>query len=221
MRKVVLLDFDGVVLKNHAANVQVSKRAGIYTWRATKRQLGFRQASELCRNVYIGYGHTVKGLQEIGVSASLAEYNNFVYSTIDYKKLREVNNTFEEVRKLSTYCQQNDIETYMFTNAPYSWVENMLQDEYDIISHFPDVRRYVGVSSDDEVYLKPGKHIYDAITDKFQGYKQIIFVDDSASNFKPCVKNSLWTNVLYCTSKNKLTEKMYLTNSLEDVVELL
>lgn len=221
MRKVVLLDFDGVVLKNHSANIQVVKRAGIYTWRATKRQIGFRQASELCRNVYVGYGHTVLGLQSIGVDANLTDYNKFVYSTIDYKKLRPTNNSFEEVRALSNFCQQNNIETYMFTNAPFVWVEEMLQDEYDILAHFPDIRRYIGVSSDNEKYLKPSKDIYEAINQKFKDYKQIVFVDDNSSNFKPCNDHPLWTNVLYCTTKNKISNKTYLANSLTDVTELL
>jgi FMN phosphatase YigB (HAD superfamily) len=227
MAKVVLLDFDGVVLQNRVADTSVVRRAGIYTWKAVNRvprspsEIGIRQASDLCYNVYKGYGHTVSGLQAIGVDATLADYNKMVYSTIDYKKVRAHNNNLTGVRNLITQCKLDGTEIYMFSNAPPSWMEGVLKDDADILEHVPDVRTVLGISADDDKYLKPQKAIYDAITQEFLRCQKIVFIDDNVGNMKYTIDRPLWTNLVFGTCSKKINNTLHFVSSFDDIMAIV
>lgn len=225
MRKAVLLDFDGVVLRNKVADSCVSRRAAIYTWKAVNNvprsmsEISIKQAGDLCYSVYKGYGHTVLGLQAIGVDASLKDFNRMVYSTIDYDKVRAHNNSMDGVRKLIEHCRHEGTDIFMFSNAPYTWIENVLKNDADIIESIPDVRDVLGVSADDSAYLKPQRTVYDAASSKLmqqQRYDKIILVDDNAANlWQP------WTNLLYGTCSKKISNTLRLVSSFDDVIDVV
>lgn len=133
-KKVVLLDYDGVVLRNQIANSVVAKKAGLFTRNVmsthNKQIVSLKSSEELCFNLYKGYGHTLLGLQAMGPqmsSVTLNQYNNFVYSHIDYDDLITHNNDMEDIKKLAKFCLQESIPIYMFSNSPKYWIENTLK----------------------------------------------------------------------------------------------
>lgn len=228
LKKVVLVDFDGVILRNKQADVQVAKRAGIYTWRKinsikshNQKLISPNQASDISYNLYKGYGHTLTGLKSIGVpNCHMKDYNKLVYDTIDYEKLRKYNNNFDDMRELINYCIEHHHEIYFFSNAPYRWMYNILKDNQDILSSVHDVRKVLDINEDDENYLKPYAHIYDKINSHFQK-ENIIFIDDNIGNFKPIINNITWTNILFCSSNKKINNRLYFVDDLVKMINII
>lgn len=228
LKKVVLIDFDGVVLRNKTADVQVAKRAGIYTWRKMNNirshnhnLVSPKQAEDICYNLYKGYGHTLIGLKSTGVpNCHMKDYNKLVYDTLDYEKIRSFNNNFDELRILINHCLQHHHEIYFFSNAPYRWMYNVLKDNQDILSSVDDVRKVLKINEDDENYLKPFPQIYDKINSHFYT-ENIVFIDDNIGNIKPVINNIAWTNVLFCSADKKINNRMYLTNDLIKAINII
>lgn len=228
LKKVVLVDFDGVVLRNKSADVQVAKRASIYTWRKFNNikshnhtLISPKQAEDICYNLYKGYGHTLTGMKHIGIpNCHMKDYNKLVYDTIDYDKLRSSNNNFNDLRTLINYCHENNHDIFFFSNAPYRWMYNMLKDEQDIISSVDDVRKVLHINDDDESYLKPYDLIYDKINSHFKN-ENIVFIDDSIGNMKPVINNVAWTKIIFCSANKKINNKLYLVDDLENTINVI
>jgi FMN phosphatase YigB (HAD superfamily) len=226
-KKVALIDFDGVVLRNKKADTCVAKRAGIYTWKAVSNvprsmsQIGIRQANDLCYNLYKGYGHTLLGLNAMGVTSNLEDYNKMVYNTIDYKKLREENNDFTDLRRFLDYCKQENIDTYAFSNAPNTWLQNTLLDDSDILACMPDVRTVLKVNANDATYLKPQPAVFSAINSGFYDYDKIVFIDDNISNMRHTLHNNKWKNLLFGSSSKKINNNLFLVSGFDDVIDVI
>lgn len=228
MQKVVLVDFDGVALRNKTADVQVAKRASIYTWRKinnvktyNNQMISPKHAEDICYNLYKGYGHTLPGLKSIGIKdCSMKEYNKMVYDTIDYNKVRKDNNDFNDLRSLISYCHEFNHLIFFFTNAPYRWISNTLRDHNDILHSMYDIRKVINVNEDDEIFLKP----YDIIFEKIGSYfsqENIVFIDDNIGNMKPVIHNLAWTNIVFCNAEKKINNRLYFTNDLSKVVDII
>jgi FMN phosphatase YigB (HAD superfamily) len=226
IKKVVLVDFDGVVLKNKVADAKVAKRAGIYTWnrlnnlRPHNGLIGPKQGDDICFNLYKGYGHTLLGLKDIGIDSNMKDYNKVVYDTIDYSLVRESNNSFDEVRELINYCHECQYDIFMFSNAPYRWIENTLADDKDILLSMEDVRKVIGIDEDDDKFLKPQKHIYDVI-DAYFNRENIVFVDDNIGNIRPVMDKLTWTNFVITTSNKKINNRLHFADGLHHVMEII
>lgn len=226
MKKVLLLDFDGVVLRNKVADVQVVKRAGIFTWKACNKIprssniISVKHANELCYNLYKGYGHTLTGLKAVGVKSTLADYNHIVYSTIDYPKVRDSNNDFNDIRQLLQYCAEQQILIYTFSNAPELWINSILKTEPDILQSIMDIRGVLGIKDFDDLFLKPRKEVYDAIDERFNAGK-IYFVDDNMVNFQNSMCRPNWTNILFSNFNKKINNNMYIADGTEGVMNIL
>lgn len=227
-KKLVLIDFDGVVLRNKAASSLVAKRAGLYTWHALQNRknkyqnysIGVSESLELCANLYKGYGHTLLGLKDLNISSSLKEYNDYVYSSINYDNLIIHNNHMHDVYQLTNFCNAIDVPILMFSNSPKLWIENMMACNRDLLDTLIDVRDTLHIQDDDATFLKPNKDIYDLISKVFYNY-ELIFVDDSACNIKAPLKNKQWKNVLFCDINDTISDRLYFINSLEKVNNML
>lgn len=228
LKKVVLVDFDGVVLRNKTADIQVAKRASIYTWKKINEIKSYnhklispKQADDISYNLYKGYGHTLSGLKYTGIpNCHMKDYNKFVYDTIDYEKIRKFNNDFDDLRVLIDYCIEHHHEIYFFTNAPYRWMNNVLKDNSDILSSVNDVRKVLNIDEDDENFLKPYSNIYDKINSHF--YKEnIVFIDDNVGNIRPVIDKITWTNILFCNADKKINNKLYFINDLTKSIHII
>lgn len=230
MRKVVLVDFDGVVLRNKIADARVAKRAGIYTWKHVNQHrssqnnhkiITLSQGEDMCYNLYKGYGHTVLGLKGIGLSrCNIKDFNRLVYDTLDYPTIRKSNNDFDDVRKLINYCHECQYDMFLFSNAPFRWMSNMLKDDEDILIAMQDIRKRLEIDDDDERYLKPNQYIYDIICSSFPK-ENIVFIDDNINNIKPVMDKLTWTNIVRSTMNRKINNKLYLVDSLHSVIDII
>jgi FMN phosphatase YigB (HAD superfamily) len=228
IKKVVLVDFDGVVLKNKLADKSVAKRAGIYTWKKINNHkpinnynISPSQADDMCYNLYKGYGHTLTGLKHIGINdCNMKEYNKLIYDTIDYKKVCRENNNFDDMRILINYCHECQYEIFFFSNAPYRWMSNILKNDEDILSSVDDVRRVLGINEDDDNFIKPQSSIYDKINSHFNK-ENIVFIDDNIGNIKPVINNVTWTNIVFSSANKKINNRLFFADSLERVTDII
>lgn len=221
MQKVLLLDFDGVVIKHAKSSYEISRRSQNFVQMITKVQ-NETQARNLNVHLYKNYGHTVLGLQKMGYKVSVEDFNKYVYSDLNYNKL------FEDIRRtnredirsfteLSSFCRNQKIPVYMFSNAPNEWcgtiMDMMLQNE----------TFYNFVDTSDQ--LKPSFVLYENISYKFKG-KKIVFVDDSFINFTNTFCNKQWTNIHYTSDEytlscNKNNKKVFTINNLDKIYDFL
>lgn len=228
MQKVVLLDFDGVALRNKVADIQVAKRAGVYTWRKINNVKSYnhklispKQADDICYNLYKSYGHTLIGLQNIGIhDCNMKEYNKFVYDTIDYTKTRLSNNDFNDLRILINYCNEYNHLLFFFSNAPYRWISNVLKNDKDILNSIYDIKKVINIDEDDETFLKPYKQIYEQIKKYFKN-ENIVFIDDNIGNMKQVMDDITWTNIVFSTADKKINNRLYFVNDLTKVVDII
>lgn len=230
MRKVVLVDFDGVVLRNKVADVKVAKRAGIYTWQQLNKHkprgtvsgiVSPSHGDQICYNLYKGYGHTVVGLKGIGLKESnMNDYNKLVYDTLDYDVIRKNNNSFDDVRVLINYCHECHYDIFMFSNAPMRWIKNILKNDEDVLAAMPDVRQVLEIDENDERFLKPGPLIYDTVSSCFNR-ENIVFIDDSIGNMRPVLDKLTWTNIVMSSANKKINNRLYFVDSLANVIDIV
>lgn len=226
-KKLVLIDFDGVILRNQHASNLIAKRAGLYTWHSLQSRqkkyhnfsVGLNESVDLCANLYKGYGHTLLGLKNLNLNTSLHDYNKYVYSDINYEKLVMHNNNMHDVHKLVNECNENNIPILMFSNSPKIWIENMLSCQPILFESIVDVRDTLHIKDDDDIFLKPNIEIYNLISKVFYNYN-LIFIDDSVGNIKTSLSNPQWTNVLFGGINEKINNNLYLINSLEKTIEI-
>lgn len=219
MQKVLLLDFDGVLLKHSRSSFEISKRSQNFV-RMTTNVVNDNEARHLNANLYKNYGHTVLGLQRMGYKVSVADFNKYVYSGINYDELftdfkRTNSQDIRSFTELAKFCRSQKIPIYIFSNAPNEWcgtiMDMMLQN--DTFYNFVD-------TSDE---LKPSFVLYENVSYKFKG-KKIVFVDDSFINFTNSFRNNQWTNVHYTSDKytiNKNNNNLYTIDSLDKIYDFL
>lgn len=185
--KVLLLDFDGVVLRRHPCFHEVKSRCVAYVRKTT------RCADPKLFNQYLykTYGHTVIGLQKDGhKTAEVSEFNDYVYRTFPYETyFADIKEThadhIEDVSNVLQDAKNDDIDTYLFTNAPHIWCHSVL--------YFMDLPRLPILPM--EGLLKPQPDVYKLVSSYFPQSK-ITFVDDSPINFQPILNDKQWNNVL-------------------------
>jgi FMN phosphatase YigB (HAD superfamily) len=224
MKKVLLLDYDGVVLRNRTASSLITKRAGLFTQSVFTRKnnitITTKDASDLSYNLYKGYGHTLLGLNGIGLkNVLLKDYNNFVYSHIDYDELIMENNDMKDINHIVSTCKAQKIDVFFFSNAPRVWIYNTLKRNKYLSTNICDVRDILEISDNDCTFLKPKSEIYDALEERFKN-NVIVFVDDNSYNMTYTINKNNWINVLYCGVNSDVSDNMYLTRDLKSLVKL-
>jgi hypothetical protein len=147
--------------------------------------------------MYESCGHTVTGLQSLGYAASVDKFNKYVYGCLDYGKLRILSEEqFKEDAKHMTnllkYCANHNIDAYIFSNAPPTWINTSL---YYLIE---DVQRLnVSILPQTATYLKPTSHMYTMLEQTtLNSYSRIVYVDGKFINILPIVGRPKWEGVL-------------------------
>jgi FMN phosphatase YigB (HAD superfamily) len=194
MNKAILLDFDGVILKQCAAHDHVQRRCQMYTQKKIKDA-----SPELSNHLYKTYGHTVLGINAVKKSrvAAKDEFDTFVYSNIDVSwfrdlKTRDHQKHLKQVMKLINKCVAVDVPIYIFSNAPVSWCDSAML----AMDPSGDLLRYM-TQIDNGMLLKPEADIYNKVSSLLKVDK-ICFVDDNLINFTNIMNNNMWKKVWYC-----------------------
>lgn len=205
-KKVLLLDVDGVVFNHRGLLRKVGNKVVNYV----ARQLNVEQyeAEGINHLLYSQFGHTYIGLKRIyNIDNTIDDFSAFVYNDEMLDKLHstplngELLKNSTEVRLIANMCKMNDIDMYMFSNAPYVWCRTvvdvlMLQDlfSYDQI-----------LCCDHDVFqgsLKPQKRVYDTVANVISHKHrdddiQLIYVDDSFTNLLPVLGDSRWRPIYF------------------------
>lgn len=184
MSKCLLLDFDGVMLKNKGLSTYQQRRSAKFVQKHTYMNLS--TCEELNRLYYPTYGHTVTMLNKLfNSNTTLEEYNEFVF---DRKQLKRLNNlldketinhmiSFEKFIDKSNTNQ--DVSWSIFTNAHINW-----------ILHFCERIGLQGFAEDKVIwpveltYLKPNEDAYISVEKQFDSTDTFIFIDDSLVNIQ-------------------------------------
>lgn len=189
-RVAVLLDFDGVVLKKSPLLKTVIHRCNRYV----QKHLGIKNPAmveEVNRQLYESCGHTVLGLNRMGVPASVAEFNKHVY---DFIELPTVPWDASEVEQLYKACMDMDASLHIFSNAPDGWVKPLLR-----AAGSPVLMEIPTLSCVTNTLLKPQGPAYDAVEDIVRA-DRYVFVDDKLINLLPVCKRPSWSPVLFSNS---------------------
>lgn len=183
-QRVALVDFDGVVLRNAKAQGFVAQRVEKFV----EGQLKFRHPASLQRfnkELYQSYGHTWLGLQDMGLTSSLEEFNHAIYSQVDPQlELSRMEKAQWDVFYHTMRSWR--IPIYLFSNADPSWC-----------AHFLCPRTYVyGFVQEvcGELPLKPHPQVYHALDAHFPA-SEFLYWEDKWRNFQPCLHNPRWTSV--------------------------
>jgi hypothetical protein len=208
VRIALLLDFDGVIMKRNPLFPDVSKRCHKYIQKYIPIR-NIENVEELNTQLYQATGHTVLGLQQLGFPASVSEFNQYIYDSLDFKKLSiiEMENKEENMQftSLLCFCNENNIDPYIFSNAPPKWVSTTLSymlPKSDLLSR-------VRILKNPHNKLKPTTSLYDSIEDNVLfDYDQIVFVDDKVINLLPVICRPKW-NVMLLT--NAIQDEPYLS----------
>ncbi len=186
-RKIILLDFDGVVLCSPAADKFIRQRCerfvSCYTGIRNERTI-----KKLNTFLYKKHGHTVAGLKQMTKKRiSLYSFNEAIYDNIDYCELRANMKRNEFNVKLLENAQRDYDDVYIFSNARSDWVYNICSS----FGHKLDAR----VLDVSDYFLKPDKSAYKLVETMVEPYKSLVYIDDSAVNINAAPEH--WTKLHY------------------------
>lgn len=180
MARKLLLDFDGVVLKNQRLKQYQLDRSASFVRKTTNIKLA--SCKDLNAKYYPRYGHTVTMLRKMfNKKVTLEEYNEYLYSPTKLRWLKRFidKDTFEHghgFNDVFRFCNDNHIGCYIFTNVHIDWVVYFSE-----LMGLSIEQKNVIWPSHLEL-LKPRPAIYDTIQEVFEPSSRFYFVDDSETN---------------------------------------
>ena len=210
----LLLDFDGVVLRNHPIGNIIVKRCQALVHKSIKH-VDVESCKKINKQLYESTGHTVLGLQRLGfMDLSISEFDKLVYEKIDYKvELATIADTHKKdiqgIRNIYKYCEEAGIDTWIFSNAPDSWCYS--------ISHMMDIPILPSTRSL-VTTLKPNPQCYAEVEKKVKSDKYI-FVDDKMMNLVNAPEG--WTCVWMSDTKERLSDTFFAIEDFDDLHPIL
>jgi len=208
--KYVLLDFDGVIYKNHFAHRMIAERSSRFCSQYLNKCSDYG-LDKMHMHLYKTYGHTVIGLQKMGFDVNVQEYNDYVFSKLNLYGMDNEFDNKKEFLDMIAHCNANGVGVYIFSNAPSNWVIPLLEkmncevNEGDII---------------EPIYLKPTEEMYDLVDERFKGDK-IYFVDDNLVNFQNLYKRDNWIKIHFTDTNERYGKDLYAISRLEYVKNIV
>jgi len=233
--KVLLLDMDGVVLHQPNIHSFVAMRVSAFVRRKLTPiipNISYEKAENINRALYMTYGHTLIGLNSVfNTNTSIAEFNSHVYDnvTMDYipnfQDDSMMRKNANEVLQVLEQCHFREIPVYIFSNAPIRWNRTVLD-----MMGLPIRTDYI-LGSDHPVFdkrglLKPQAGLYHEVSHlmnyRHSSSHELVFVDDSLMNLRPCMGNGKWHPVLFNQKMVSLdTDIMSICPNMISTLELL
>jgi FMN phosphatase YigB (HAD superfamily) len=199
---MLLVDFDGVVLRNPRCMRYQSDQSAKFVQKVTGMSL--KSSEALNHQCYPRYGHTVTMLNKLFNNiTTLEEYNDFVFEprkiseVLDSELDLQTRKHFRSFEPLFDRCTRAQINTAIFTNASLSWVE------YCSNKISPTLLKSIQV-----VYprttkeMKPDPRAYDNVELLFPDKEEYWFVDDSKANLIEPSKRDNWIPFYYTQSSS-------------------
>lgn len=184
-RPLLLLDVDGVLLRDKALHMHLERNVHTYV---AKKLPKARDPVRVARMLYSKYGHTGKGLMH-AFQIDTSDFNKSIYTKDLMSHLwsvisgPEFQSDAAEIHELS-----HRWDIHLFSNAPMTWT-------FPVASAIGDSVRIPRTN----FYLKPDPRAYM----KFPQQRRKVFVDDTIQNLRTARYFETWTPVLFCeTEKN-------------------
>lgn len=227
-RHLILVDFDGVIVKNRAAGSYVKHKIEKFVQKVTPIK-DPKLAEIYNKELYTSHGHTLLGLRKHGCDVSLAEFNKYLYGdTRCYSDLKMDDKEMNEWRTFRDEMKKKGYELKLFSNSGKQWMSHFLKDDADADSDLFEFHDFLDKFRDEPIYdslLKPRREIYDMI---MSNYKKSVyyFIDDKVTNFAYIQNDPRWiklwlTNYDSSDHLRKIGDRYYATSSLSDVSLLL
>jgi FMN phosphatase YigB (HAD superfamily) len=229
--KILLLDMDGVVFRQPHVYKFVSMRVVSYVQKKLKpilTDINYHYAEQINTMLYTSYGHTLIGLNSIfNTNIDMNEFNRAVYDDITLNYMRyfkydpKVIEYSNEVRQTIHRCHEKDIPVYIFSNAPICW-SNAILEATDLVIEKNNILGPEHPLFDEGGQLKPMPRLYNGV-ERLLCYRhgeksEIIFMDDSISNLRPCIHMEKWKPILLNQDMPKLnTYKISLVSNIKDL----
>jgi hypothetical protein len=198
----LLLDFDGVVLKN----THTLKHQNMRSLQLVQKHSGFdisycKKLKQRWRPVYKQTVPLINGLFKKNVS--LYEYQDFVFDPRYYTELikdidEETVLHMKEYEKLIQHCEKNKIPWHIFTNARIDWVLY-----FSCIAGIKiKEENIIWALENDFTYLKPYYHSYQKVENMFPETKKFVYADDTYFNLEPVQKKDKWQTIYICNNES-------------------
>lgn len=177
MGRTILLDVDGVLIRDRNLLNQVSVGAARYVGSKLPHE---KNPVQLNRLLYKAYGHTATGLEkEYGIDTS--DFDKKVYNRKLLEQLDdflEFSEDFQKDAKTVRRLLSMGYEVELFSNAPLVWTDPVRQ-------------ALDGFRVSTGEYSKPNIQTYL----KFDKSVNYIFIDDTVCNLMPCILFKNWTPI--------------------------
>lgn len=206
--KVVLFDVDGVIYRNRPMLLAVKRKIARYVKtrieKSQKTYLSYSDAERISDNLYVKYGHTLRGMWQIyGCEREfpIEDFNEYVYDDDMINMLTaqlagsELN---EDLKQYVRLCKHNhdDVKFGIFSNAPTSWCR-------PIVSHYGlEINPFMMYTSSHSLFgqrFKPDASLYEdiATTIAMDHELPIRFIDDSEVNIAAVAGKPEWAPVKF------------------------
>ena len=216
MRKAVIVNFDGVILKNSIANKYIS--SSIKTYVQCKLQTTNKSIIDtFSKRVNSDYTYTEHGY------SGLAEFNYHVYDSCDAKmKYNMIQMTPEETGewyRFKEICDTHGVEVLIHTNATINWVRNFIPQEHNhtlVLCEYLENFSYVSDPSIKSTIM------INFIKEKYSK----AFLIDTTLNSLIVNGNSFYTRIWFdstisCDSHILLNPGFYAINNLEQIGSII
>lgn len=173
----IVLDYDGVIFKNPYAMEMISNRSAQYV--SKKLKMSYANARMVNSTRYKIHGHTVKYLNDVGVDATIDEYNDFVFNSIDWNdiEMNIRNADYDPIVDIYLLNKIQNQKCVLFSNAPRIWIEKTLES----LGTKPDIMFDTMFTCETFDQLKPNPMVYKDIEEKYPE-TDLLFIDDSILN---------------------------------------
>lgn len=190
-RKIALVDFDGVVLRNTQAQRYMMERVEGFV----EKRMRFRNPKMLQKfnaELYQTYGHTLIGLRNMGVNASLKEFNQYLYTDIDPTLMltKEEKIQWDIFYHMMMYL---GIPIYFFSNASREWCAHFVDPNVYKVGFVQD--EWNGLHDDMRIQLlKPDEMVYTMMKTQYPK-AHFLYWEDKLVNFKHITNDPQWTKI--------------------------
>ena len=209
--RVLLMDFDGVLLRHPAVLGRIQRRVVTYVQQNVKGgYLSETDAARVNRDLYGRYGHTHTGMKKLFLPHTrLSSFNAFVYDPVFLNELYKTYGKDPEVLsgiqqwnawfddQLSSDAGEVD-KVAIFTNSPAAW-PTMWLDAAGLLNRFQEIlgSDHVLFEGREDSLLKPNKQLYMRLENYHDPHQMLYFVDDSPVNLEPLVHRPQWIPMLF------------------------
>lgn len=215
MRRIALVDFDGVVLKNDTAKQFIYQRVDRFMRRRFP-SLPSKLVQDLNCELYQGHGHTFLGLKHMGLEVALSDFNKELYSDLTSNLKLDVEEKDAWDRFYRSMKKQG-IPIFMFSNATKEWCNHFVDFNEYHVKYLQDEWLLYHHHNMHESMLKPEKTIYDIIRQEFPN-TQFLYWEDKMINFQHVMNDPYWIKVWVNNKASKpqtLKQGLFVTPSLD------